>query len=336
MIFDPMSDYLNLVRWIDRPGAEDFWARRTYQYPVTLEKVNEHFQRTLEYPKTLKIFKITFQEEAAGHVELDGFNYNALSVRITRMFVDPKFRNKGVAQSALTQLLQFCFEHLKMNRVELLVTETNHPAHKLYLKMGFTQEGYLRENTVAQGIKCGSYLLSMLRSDFFEWNLQPSLEGPTLILRPLQASDFDSLYAVASDPLIWEQHPAKNRFQKEVFQSFFDEAIQSQGALLVLDKKSGAVIGTSRFYDFHPEKKQLIIGYTFLARAYWGGFTNGEMKKLMMDHAFKKVDTILLHVGAQNQRSRKAVEKIGGRFVREFEKEYGASVLSVEYALKRM
>ena len=51
--------------------------------------------------------------------------------------------------------------------------------------------------------------------------LQPCLKGDLLELRPLCAEDFRDLYAVAADPLIWEQHPCKDRYQEEVFTSFF-------------------------------------------------------------------------------------------------------------------
>ena len=141
---------------------------------------------------------------------------------------------------------------------------------------------------------------------------QPLLEGELLELRPLRPEDFDSLYAVASDPLIWELHPARNRYEKGVFQEFFREAMESGGALIALDSKTGSVIGSSRFHGYDPLKSVIEIGWTFLARAYWGGVYNGEMKQLMMRHAFQFVENIIFVIGPQNLRSRRAVEKIGG------------------------
>lgn len=141
---------------------------------------------------------------------------------------------------------------------------------------------------------------------------QPTLRGELLELRPLRQEDFDALYAVASDPLIWELHPARNRYEKAVFQEFFREAMESGGALISLDAKTGGVIGSSRFHGYDPEKSEVEIGWTFLARAYWGGVYNGEMKQLMMRHAFQFVSNIIFVIGPQNLRSRRAVEKIGG------------------------
>lgn len=147
------------------------------------------------------------------------------------------------------------------------------------------------------------------------FDLQPTLKGDLLELRPLRAEDFNDLYAVASDPLIWEQHPSSDRYQESVFREFFREAMESGGALISIDSKTREVIGSSRFYGYDPEKSEVEIGWTFLARSRWGGVYNGEMKQLMLDHAFKYVDNVVFLIGPQNIRSRRAVEKIGGVFI---------------------
>jgi RimJ/RimL family protein N-acetyltransferase len=144
------------------------------------------------------------------------------------------------------------------------------------------------------------------------FHLQPFLKGELLELRPLRAEDFHDLYAIASDPLIWEQHPAKDRYKEDVFQEFFREGVESGGALIALDLKDGKVIGSSRFDGYDEGKREIEIGWTFLARSHWGGRYNGEMKQLMLRHAFQFVDTVILLIGPQNLRSQKAVEKIGG------------------------
>ena len=117
-------------------------------------------------------------------------------------------------------------------------------------------------------------------------DLQPTLENDLITIVPLQASDFEKLYAVASDPLVWEQHPNKDRYQRAIFENFFEGAMASKGAFLVLDNTTGEVIGSSRYYDLDLDNKSVFIGYTFLSRAYWGGQYNRALKKLMLDHAF--------------------------------------------------
>lgn len=140
---------------------------------------------------------------------------------------------------------------------------------------------------------------------------QPVLKGELLELRPLRPEDFDDLYAVASDPLIWEQHPHNTRYQEEVFRKFFRDALASGGALIAIDSETGRVIGSSRYAGYDKEKSQVEIGWTFLARSHWGGVYNGEMKRLMLEHAFKFVNNVVFVIGKQNFRSQKAVEKLG-------------------------
>jgi RimJ/RimL family protein N-acetyltransferase len=141
---------------------------------------------------------------------------------------------------------------------------------------------------------------------------QPILEGKLLTLRPLRLGDFRELYAVASDPLIWEQHPNSDRYQEEVFKEFFREAMESGGALIAIDAKDGRVIGSSRFHAYDAEKNDIEIGWSFLARSHWGGKYNGEMKQLMLRHAFQFVNRVNFIIGAKNLRSQKAIQKIGG------------------------
>lgn len=141
--------------------------------------------------------------------------------------------------------------------------------------------------------------------------LQPTLQNEYVILEPLKESDFEALYKVASDPLVWEQHPNKNRYQREVFRTYFEGAIQSKGAFLVRELQTKEVIGCTRFYDYNAKDNSILIGYTFLGRNYWGGKFNPSMKKLMLEHAFTFVDKVLFHIGANNIRSQTAIQRIG-------------------------
>jgi N-acetyltransferase len=143
------------------------------------------------------------------------------------------------------------------------------------------------------------------------FDLQPTLRGVLVDLRPLRADDFPTLYAVASDPKVWEQHPSPDRYKYAVYTQFFNEAMASKGALLAHDAENGSVIGSSRFHGYDEAKREVEIGWTFLARSHWGGRYNHEMKQLMLRHAFRYVDRVLFVIGTNNARSRKAVENIG-------------------------
>ncbi len=149
---------------------------------------------------------------------------------------------------------------------------------------------------------------------------QPVLEGERLLLRPLAAEDWDALYAVASDPLIWQLHPANDRWQEGVFRAFFADALAQGGALAVIDKASGRVVGSSRFQAYDRAGGGSVeIGWTFLARSHWNGAFNPELKRLMLAHALRFVERVDFRVGEHNLRSRRAMEKIGGRLSDRFD-----------------
>ena len=152
---------------------------------------------------------------------------------------------------------------------------------------------------------------------------QPTLTGELLELRPLRPEDWEALYEVASDPLIWEQHPERDRHEPHVFHPYFEEQLASGGALLVLDAQTGEAIGMSRFHGYEADAREVEIGWTFLARRYWGGVYNGELKELTLGHAFRFVDTVVFLVAPENVRSRRAVEKIGAVEIGERLNAYG-------------
>lgn len=143
-------------------------------------------------------------------------------------------------------------------------------------------------------------------------DLQPRLENEWIILEPLAEHHFEALYEVARDPLIWEQHPIHDRYQRTVYADFFRDSIASQGALIILDQQTGGVIGSTRFKRIAESTEAIEIGWSFLSRKYWGGTYNKAMKHLMIDYAFKTIHQVVFYVGTQNVRSQKAVEKLGG------------------------
>src|SRR5438094_10589904 len=150
-----------------------------------------------------------------------------------------------------------------------------------------------------------------------DFDLQPILKGELIELRPLRPQDFDALFSAASDPKIWEQHPESDRYRREVFQKFFDGALESKGAFAIIERKSSRIIGSSRYCNLDLTKREVEVGWTFLEREFWGGTYNRELKRLMLDHAFRFVDRVLFVVGEKNLRSQKALEKIGARFLKQ-------------------
>lgn len=170
-----------------------------------------------------------------------------------------------------------------------------------------------------------------------ELNLQPELENKIIKIRPLRNDDFETLFEIASDPLIWEQHPNKDRYKRDVFEKFFKGAIESGGAFMIYDNEKNLPIGCSRYYDCNESDKTIAIGFTFLARKNWGTTYNRALKELMLNHAFEFADKVYFHIGEKNIRSQKATAKIGAVKIDEQNRtNYGeSSHLTFVYELTR-
>ena len=169
-------------------------------------------------------------------------------------------------------------------------------------------------------------------------NWQPAdLENNLVKLVPLKEDDFDRLFAIASDPKIWEQYPVHDRYLPDVFrETFFESAAESKTAFIIIDQVTNKVIGSTRYYDYTPEEPGISIGWTFIARTNWGGKYNRAIKTLMLDYAFQFVNTVYLHIGINNLRSQMATSKLGAKKVREFIAETnGRKSPSVEYAIDK-
>lgn len=157
------------------------------------------------------------------------------------------------------------------------------------------------------------FIFEKIKKPYYAMNIQPILETENIKLVPLAGDDFEELFSVASDPLIWEQHPNKDRYKREVFENFFTGAMESQGAFMIIDKESGEIAGSTRFYDYNSDDNSIFIGYTFYGRKFWGSRLNPQVKKLMLDYIFQFVDKVNFHVGKDNIRSQKAMEKLGAK-----------------------
>lgn len=142
-------------------------------------------------------------------------------------------------------------------------------------------------------------------------NRQAELETELVKIRPLHKNDLEALYAAANDPLIWEQHPV-HRYKREVFKAFFKESLATGGALVIIDKETGSIIGSSRYNVIPGKEDSIEIGWSFLQRKYWGGKYNRSFKTLMMDHAFESLSAVAYYVDLENTRSKQAMYKLGG------------------------
>lgn len=169
------------------------------------------------------------------------------------------------------------------------------------------------------------------------FSIQPTLESEIVSLVPLEKHDFEELFDVASDPKVWEQHPNKERYKREIFENFFQGAIESKGAFLIIDQETEEVLGSTRFYDYNNKENSILIGYTFYGTKSWGKNINTGVKKLMLDYIFQFVDKVIFHVGKDNIRSVKAMTKLGAENLGEEEVAYFGedSKINVVFQIKK-
>jgi N-acetyltransferase len=166
------------------------------------------------------------------------------------------------------------------------------------------------------------------------FNSQSPLENEKLALYPLSEKDFEYLYLVAADPKIWEQHPNKDRYKKEVFKNFFDGALQSKGAFKIIDKATGKIMGSTRYYDYNEQENSILIGYTFYATDYWGKGINLSVKTLMLDYIFQFVACVYFHIGAENIRSQIAIGRLGTTKIAEQEITYFGEIPKLNFVYR--
>ncbi len=166
------------------------------------------------------------------------------------------------------------------------------------------------------------------------FSTRTTLENSLAILQPLQPEDFEVLYAVASDPKIWEQHPNKDRWKRDVFQIFFEGALESNGAYKIMEKASGEIIGSTRIYGYNEQDNSIYIGYTFYATRFWGTGINLSVKAMALDFLFQHVDSVRFQIGAVNTRSQIAIVRLGAEKIGEEEIAYFGEAPKLNYVYK--
>lgn len=168
------------------------------------------------------------------------------------------------------------------------------------------------------------------------FNTLATLETNNILLRKLELSDYDELYKVASNPLLWQHHPIANPYESAGFKKFFNDALQV-GSLCIIDKSKNAIIGCTRFYNYNALESSIVIGHTFIAQEYWGTGINKSIKKLMLDYAFTQVNKVIFYVVEENIRSQKAPEKLGAVAIDKIIRTYdGKQLRCLVYQIKNV
>ena len=272
--------------------------------------------------------------QAAGYVQATVLKTQTPRVALVAYELGSVYWRQGIGHASVAAMLQNLQMHHGVEHFAAVLKTINHRSMGLLTALGFRRATPVEAGAFDhEGDDCvmtrGPVSDQSARLDR-GFDLTPMLRSSTITLRAAHAQDFEALYTAASDPGIWASHPSPHRFQHDVFRSeFWDSAapgVKNPGSpasclLLVLERHTGEVIGSSRFYDWNPDDQSVAVGYSFLIRRHWGGTTNAELKRLMLDHAFQKARTVWFHIGADNWRSRRAVEKICARLSHEVTRE---------------
>lgn len=146
------------------------------------------------------------------------------------------------------------------------------------------------------------------------------LETDRYFIRGLLQGDYEGLFKAASDPAIWAMHSEVDRYQASGFKMYFDKIFSLEAPMVVIDKSTSQIMGSSSFYDYDGKESKVLLGYSFLETKYWGGSSNLEIKRCLVNYALMLVKTVEFEISPKNLRSRRAAEKIGAVFDRVTEK----------------
>jgi RimJ/RimL family protein N-acetyltransferase len=293
--------------------------------------VNIFKQELLKPLSAKKHYYIIWLEnnKAVGHSSLTSIVYKKEAYMHLHIW-DASLRKQGLGTNFIRLSLKHYFDDLQFSQLYCEPYALNAAPHRVLEKVGFD---FIHEYVTTPGWVCFEQPVKkwFLTAEKFHTQalLQPHLQNENVSLVPLTVDSFEALYQVASDPLIWEQHPSRYRYLKNVFASFFKEAMDTQSAFLIYDNHTGDIIGTTRYYALDMHNNSIAIGFTFLSRAYWGGAYNKSVKELMLQYAFSLVENVIFHIGENNIRSQKAIEKIGAINVGKMETPPGHSEKSV-------
>lgn len=163
-VFD---DCKYFAEWEILPEVTEFFTMdedRDYEQIVT-EFVRYNLDPTkLQFTITLKP-----EDRPIGKIYISRINRAEDSMDITRIYIaDPQLRGKGYGEEALRMVLQYAFINLHMERVTIDHFEKNKAAAALYDKIGFKNEGLMRNAGKKNGRYVNLQLKSMLRAEYYD------------------------------------------------------------------------------------------------------------------------------------------------------------------------
>ena len=150
------------------------------------------------------------------------------------------------------------------------------------------------------------------------WHAPVALRGEHVLLEPLDLAHADDLFAATADPQVWQHLGAPQPVAA-------DELAAAVRAYLAAWQRgeqvpwvqrcavTGAVVGTTSYYEIDPERRSVAIGHTILGRPWWRTGINTEAKLLLLERAFGELGAVRVvwHTDIRNERSQRAIERLG-------------------------
>jgi RimJ/RimL family protein N-acetyltransferase len=144
-----------------------------------------------------------------------------------------------------------------------------------------------------------------------------TLEGHSVRVEPLSWAHEAELAPLAMDEAIWRYLPA-SLATTEAFHGWMDSALRAAESgtevpFVIIDRSSGALAGSTRFFDIRPTHRAVEIGHTWLGRNWWRSVINSETKYLLLRHLFDTLgcQRVSLKTDRLNERSQQAIERLG-------------------------
>lgn len=147
-----------------------------------------------------------------------------------------------------------------------------------------------------------------------------NIDGDIINLTSLEEEHIIELEKLSKDKRIWEYYTMDGTNSEKLISAFYEAIIErgngTQYPFVIFHKLENRIIGSTRFLDIQEKHLKLEIGWTWLYPNYWGTTINLECKLLLLTFCFETLKTtrVQFKTDERNLRSRKAIEKIGGRF----------------------
>ncbi|WP_338792567.1 GNAT family protein [Bernardetia sp. MNP-M8] len=152
-----------------------------------------------------------------------------------------------------------------------------------------------------------------------KWLSPVTLEGNLVQLIPLSRSHKKELLEATSDGELWNlwftSVPSQEKMDIYLDFAFSEQEANRALPFAIIDKKTGKIIGSTRFCNVVESNKRVEIGYTWYSKSYQRTGINTECKYLLLQYAFEKLECIAVEFRTSwhNQASRKAIARLGAK-----------------------